>query len=54
MAPGKMPGASIKKTMIHIKSYAKINLSLDMGERLASGMHPVDMIMQATSLSDDS
>ena len=53
MAPGKMPGASIKKTMIHIKSYAKINLSLDMGERLPSGMHPVDMIMQATSLSDD-
>lgn len=39
--------------MIHIKSYAKINLSIDMGEVLPSGMHPVDMIMQETTLSDD-
>lgn len=39
--------------MIHLKSYAKINLSIDMGEVLPSGMHPVDMIMQQTSLCDD-
>lgn len=39
--------------MIHIKSYAKINLSIDMGEVLPSGMHPVDMIMQEITLADD-
>ena len=53
-----MPGVNVNtqrkhQEMIHIKSYAKINLSIDMGEVLPSGMHPVDMIMQTTTLADD-
>lgn len=36
-----------------IKSYAKINLSIDVGHVQESGMHPVDMIMQKTSLYDE-
>ena len=39
--------------MIHIKSFAKINLSLDVGGVMENGMHPVDMIMQQTTLHDD-
>ena len=39
--------------MMHIKSYAKINLSLDVGSPMSNGMHPVDMIMQQTTLHDD-
>ena len=39
--------------MIHIKSYAKINLALDVGAVMPNGMHPVDMIMQLVSLHDD-
>lgn len=39
--------------MIHIKSFAKINLSLDVGSVMENGMHPVDMIMQQTTLHDD-
>ena len=38
---------------MHIKSYAKINLSLDVGAVMESGMHPVDMLMQQTTLYDD-
>ncbi len=40
------------KKNITLKSYAKINLSLDVGERRADGMHPVDTVMQAVDLFD--
>lgn len=39
--------------MITVKSYAKINLSIDVGAARSDGMHPVDMIMQQASLYDD-
>ena len=39
--------------MLHVKSFAKINLSLDVGDVMPNGMHPVDMIMQQISLHDD-
>ena len=50
-----MPGAIDKRRgmMVHIKSYAKINLSLDVGGVMENCMHPVDMIMQQTTLCDD-
>ena len=38
---------------IKINAYAKINLSLDVGEVMPNGMHPVDMIMQQISLHDE-
>lgn len=38
---------------MHIKSFAKINLTLDVGDVMPNGMHPVDMIMQQVSLHDD-
>ncbi len=41
------------KQSIKIKAYAKINLSLDVGEVMPNGMHPVDMIMQQISLCDE-
>ena len=34
-------------------SYAKINLSIDVGDVMPSGMHPVDMVMQQISLRDE-
>ena len=37
---------------IKINSFAKINLSLDVGRVQPNGMHPVDMIMQQISLHD--
>ena len=36
-----------------IKSFAKINLSLDVGNVMSNGMHPVDMLMQTISLCDE-
>lgn len=38
---------------ITIHSFAKINLSIDVGQVMDSGMHPVDMIMQQLSFHDD-
>lgn len=38
---------------IHIKSYAKINLSLDVLRRLENGYHEVEMIMQQILLHDE-
>ena len=35
----------MKKT-ITIRSFAKVNLSLDVGAPRADGMHPVDTVMQ--------
>ncbi len=43
----------MERNKIKLNSYAKINLSLDVGRPLASGMHPVDMIMQQISLCDE-
>lgn len=41
------------KNTITLSSYAKINLSIDVGRPdPETGMHPVDMIMQQVSLSD--
>lgn len=34
-------------------SYAKINLSIDVGDVMKNGMHPVDMVMQQISLRDE-
>lgn len=39
--------------MITIQAYAKINLSLDVLERLPSGYHRVEMILQQIRLHDD-
>ena len=36
-----------------VRSYAKINLSIDVGERQPDGFHPVDMIMQQIQFHDD-
>lgn len=38
---------------IKLSSYAKINLSIDVGSVAADGMHPVDMIMQQLLFHDD-
>ncbi len=38
---------------ISIYSYAKINLSIDVGKKLESGLHEVDMIMQQLTFHDD-
>lgn len=38
---------------IKIQSFAKINLSIDVGAVMESGMHPVDMVMQQLSFHDD-
>lgn len=38
---------------IRVFSYAKINLSIDVGNIMPSGMHPVDMVMQQIALHDD-
>lgn len=38
---------------IELYSYAKINLSIDVGKRMENGMHPVDMIMQQIDFKDD-
>lgn len=45
----------VVKTMREIKihSFAKINLSIDVGQVMESGMHPVDMVMQQLSFHDD-
>lgn len=39
--------------MIAIQSYGKINLSIDVLEKLPSGYHRVEMVMQQISLHDD-
>ncbi len=39
--------------MIAIQSYGKINLSIDVLEKLPSGYHRVEMIMQQIALHDD-
>ena len=38
---------------IHLKSYAKINLSLDVKGVTAEGMHLVEMVMQQILLCDE-
>lgn len=38
---------------IHVKSYAKINLSLDVLSRLENGYHQVEMVMQQILLNDE-
>lgn len=38
---------------IKLHSFAKINLSIDVGRVMESGMHPVDMVMQQLSFHDD-
>lgn len=38
---------------VTIRSYAKINLSLDVKERQENGFHDVDMIMQSLAFCDD-
>lgn len=38
---------------IHVKSYAKINLSLDVLRRLENGYHEVEMVMQQILLNDE-
>lgn len=38
---------------IHVKSYAKINLSLDVLRRLENGYHQVEMVMQQILLNDE-
>lgn len=42
----------MEKTIM-LFSYAKINLSIDVGDVMPSGMHPVDMVMQQISLRDE-
>ena len=42
----------MEKTIM-LFSYAKINLSSDVGEVMKNGMHPVDMVMQQISLRDE-
>ena len=42
----------MKKT-ITIRSFAKVNLSLDVGAPRADGMHPVDTVMQLIGIGDD-
>lgn len=42
----------MEKTIM-LFSYAKINLSIDIGDVMPSGMHPVDMVMQQISLRDE-
>jgi 4-(cytidine 5'-diphospho)-2-C-methyl-D-erythritol kinase len=44
--------AKVEKTIM-LFSYAKINLSIDVGDVMPSGMHPVDMVMQQISLRDE-
>jgi 4-diphosphocytidyl-2-C-methyl-D-erythritol kinase len=39
--------------MIAIQSYGKINLSIDVMEKLPSGYHRVEMVMQQIALHDD-
>lgn len=39
--------------MLTVTAYAKINLSLAVGQRGPDGMHPIVSVMQAVSLSDD-
>lgn len=38
---------------IHVKSYAKINLTLDVLRRLENGYHEVEMVMQQILLGDE-
>ncbi len=38
---------------IHVKSYAKINLTLDVLRRLENGYHEVEMVMQQILLNDE-
>lgn len=38
---------------VHVKSYAKINLSLDVLRRLENGYHEVEMVMQQILLNDE-
>ena len=42
----------MEKTIM-LFSYAKINLSIDVGDVMKNGMHPVDMVMQQISLRDE-
>lgn len=42
----------MEKTIV-LFSYAKINLSIDVGDVMKNGMHPVDMVMQQISLRDE-
>lgn len=42
----------MEKTIM-LFSYAKINLSIDVGTVMKNGMHPVDMVMQQISLRDE-
>lgn len=50
--PGPEP-AGKRSPMITIKSYGKINLTLDVLARLPSGYHQVEMILQQIELHDD-
>ena len=38
---------------ISLYSFAKINLSIDVGSPMENGMHPVDMVMQQLAFHDD-
>ena len=38
---------------ISLYSFAKINLSIDVGKPMENGMHPVDMVMQQLAFHDD-
>ena len=38
---------------INLYSFAKINLSIDVGAPMENGMHPVDMVMQQLAFHDD-
>ena len=42
----------MEKTIM-LFSYAKINISIDVGDVMKNGMHPVDMVMQQISLRDE-
>ena len=50
---GGMPGKEKQMKRIHVKSYAKINLSLDVLRRLENGYHEVEMVMQQILLNDE-
>lgn len=39
--------------VIHEKAYAKLNLSLDIVEKMADGYHSMKMVMQSVELCDD-
>lgn len=39
--------------MVHLRSYAKINLYLDIGKKLTNGYHLIDTILQTINLFDE-